>query len=97
VILPVALNDKAAAEFDEAVEWLEANYGSAHRFIDRLQKVLDGIGQRPEMHRVILDDIRRAVVPKTQYSIYYRLHSDWVEVVSIFHGSRNPSKWGRRG
>lgn len=95
--LPVVLSEIARAEFDEAADWLDERYGSGLRFIVRVERVLEQIGRYPELHRLVRNDLRRAIVPKTDYVIYYQVLPDRIEVVSVFHGSRDPEHWQERG
>jgi len=95
--LPVVLRDEAQAEFDEAFDYYEAQQaGLGADFVARVQRVFDRIGANPLLHRVVLGDIRKAVVTRFRYVVFYRPHSDLVEVLAVFHTSRNPSIWQSR-
>jgi plasmid stabilization system protein ParE len=48
------------------------------------------------MHGVVTGDIRKAVVTKFPYCVFYRELSDRVEVIAVFHTSRDPSVWQQR-
>jgi toxin ParE1/3/4 len=94
--LPVVLGAEAQAEFDEAVDWYEQQAGTGAKFVARVREVLQRIGQRPEMHRVIRQDVRRALVRRYPYAVLNRVKPDRVEVIAIFHGRRDPAEWQRR-
>lgn len=66
------------------------------RFADRVNEVLTRIGTMPKMHGIVRDDVRRAVVTKFPYCVYYRELADRVEVISVFHTSRDPAEWESR-
>jgi plasmid stabilization system protein ParE len=93
---PVVLSAEAQTEFDEAVDWYERQAGTGMKFIAQVREVLEGIGMFPEAHAAVHADIRRAVVRRTPYSIFYRVLADRIEVISIFHGRRDPSAWQGR-
>ena len=38
------------------------------------------------------EGVRRLVVPKYPYKIFYRIEDDTIEVLSVFHTSRDPRK-----
>jgi toxin ParE1/3/4 len=94
--LPVVLTLDAEAEFNDAVDWYEEHLGTGADFIARVRAVLRRIGQAPEMHRVIEGDVRRTLVDRSPYAVLYRAKADRVEVIAIFHGSRDPGEWRRR-
>jgi toxin ParE1/3/4 len=97
VNLPVVLRDEAQAEFDEAFDWYDAQrIGLAPAFAAEVQKVFDRIAANPFMHQAVFADIRRGVVRRFPYSIFYRPHPERVEVIAVFHTSRNPSIWQSR-
>lgn len=97
--LPVVLRDEAQAEFDEAFDWYNAKRaGLGVEFVIEVQKVFDRIAANPLVHAVIFADIRKGVVRRFPFNIFYRPHSDRVEVIAVFHTSRDPSIWhGRAG
>jgi plasmid stabilization system protein ParE len=95
--LPVVLRDEAQAEFDEAFDWYDAQrIGLGPEFADEIQRVFDRIATLPLMHQVVFADIRKAVVRRFPYCVYYRPHPDRVEVIAVFHSSRDPSIWQGR-
>jgi len=94
--LPVVLSLEAASEFDAAVDWYQQRTGRGAEFAARVREVLDLIGQSPEMHRVVFINVRGVRVQRFPYRVYYRVQSDRIEVIAIFHGRRNPADWQRR-
>ena len=61
-----------------------------------VQKVFDRIATNPLLHSTAFADIRKGVVRRFPYSVFYRPHADRVEVIAVFHGSRDPSFWQSR-
>jgi plasmid stabilization system protein ParE len=97
VSLPVVLRDEAQAEFDEAFDYYEAQQaGLGVDFLTRVQRVFDRIAANPLMHGVVLSDIRKAVVSRFPYCVFYRPHADRIEVIAVFHSRRDPSIWQGR-
>jgi plasmid stabilization system protein ParE len=94
--LPVVLTPEAQTEFDEAVDWYEQQAGLGADFVARIREVLQRIGSMPRMHGVIYQDVRRGVVRRYSYSVLYRERPDRVEVIAVFHSSRDPSEWQKR-
>ncbi len=95
--LPVVLREEAEQEFDEAFDYYEARRtGLGVDFVEEVQQVLDRIAVLPRLHAVVLADIRKAVVRRFPYCVFYRCEDDRIEVVAVFHSSRDPSVWQRR-
>ena len=95
--LPPVFLDEARAEFDAAADWYDRQQpGLGIAFIARVQDVLDAISAMPRMHQVIFQDVRRAVVKKFPYTVIYQVEPDYVLVVAVFHGKRDPSIWQTR-
>ena len=95
--LPVVLQPAARQEYDAAVDFYEARQaGLGARFATRVNEVLTRIGQSPKMHAVVRGNTRKAVVAKFPYCVYYRELADRVEVISVFHTSRDPADWQSR-
>jgi toxin ParE1/3/4 len=97
VTLPVVLRDEATAEFDEAFDHYEAQRpGLGVDFAARVQQVFDRISANPLLHGVVFADIRKAVVTRFPYCVFYRAETARVEVIALFHTSRDPSIWQGR-
>lgn len=95
--LPIVLREEAEAEFDKAFDWYdEQRPGLGTVFVEAVQKIFDAIAARPLMHAIVFADIRRAVVRRFPFCVYYRAHPDRVEVIAVFHSRRNPSIWQGR-
>lgn len=95
--LPIVLRDEAQAEFDEAFDFYERQRpGSGVKFAARVQDVFDQIGANPQLHAVVFADIRKAVVARSPYCVFYRAEATRVQVIAIFHTARNPSIWRGR-
>lgn len=95
--LPVVLRDEATAEFDEAFDYYEAQRaGLGVDFAARVQQVFDRIAANPHLHAVVFADIRKAVVSRFPFCVFYRAEPARVEVIAVFHTRRDPSIWQGR-
>jgi plasmid stabilization system protein ParE len=74
--LPIVLTREAETEFDEAADWYEQRAGLGATFTARIRDVLNRIGAMPELHAVVHQDVRRAVVKKFPYNIDYRVRAE---------------------
>jgi toxin ParE1/3/4 len=93
----VILHPSAQAEYDEAYRYYEDERpGLGDEFEECIQEVLGRIAINPEMHSKVYKDVRRGVVSRFPYVIYYRKKEDHVKVISVFHSKRNPLSWKRQ-
>ena len=84
-------------ELNEAYIWYESQQsGLGDEFLGCIEEMLNQICLMPESYPVIYRDIRRAVVRRFPYAVYYRIVSSRVIVTAIFHSRRDPKSWQRR-
>jgi toxin ParE1/3/4 len=95
--LPIVLRDEAQDEFDEAFNWYDFHRaGHGLKFLREVQFVFDRIAANTNLHQIVFADIRKAVVRRFPYRIYYRPHQDRVEILAAFHSKRDPAIWQKR-
>ncbi|MEZ2230493.1 MULTISPECIES: type II toxin-antitoxin system RelE/ParE family toxin [unclassified Microcoleus] len=81
-------------ELDEAYNWYESQQvGLGDDFLDSVDETLNRICQMPESYPVVYRDVRRSVVRRFPYAVYYRIVSSRVIVTAIFHSRRDPKAW----
>ncbi|MBW4644000.1 MAG: type II toxin-antitoxin system RelE/ParE family toxin [Goleter apudmare HA4340-LM2] len=84
-------------ELNEAYSWYESQKpGLGDEFLDCVDETVNRISQLPESYVIVYGDIRRAVVRRFPYAVYYRIVSSRVIVTAIFHGRRDPKSWPTR-
>lgn len=94
---PVILDPEARAEFDASYDWYEQQRaGLGEAFADQVQVVLDRIGVNPRMHAAVFGTVRKGVVRRFPFCVYYREEPTCVRVIAVLHTSRDPDEWQRR-
>jgi plasmid stabilization system protein ParE len=84
-------------ELNEAYTWYDNQQpGLGDEFLDCVDEMLNRICQMPESYAVVYRDVRRAVVRRFPYAVYYRIVSSRVIVTAIFHARRDPKAWQTR-
>ena len=95
--LPIVLRPEARAEFDEAFDWYEQKRaGLGVEFAERVQAVFDRISAMPELHAVVHRDVRKALIRKFPYAVFYRVRVGRIVVLAVFHGKCDPELWRSR-
>lgn len=63
-------------------------------FLDAVDQAVDAILKNPERCRVIESDVRRYLMPRFPFAIYYRSLPDRLRILALKHHSRHPG-YGR--
>ena len=93
----VAFRRAAIREFEEAALWYDAQRrGLGEEFIYEIEQSLSSAASAPLRYPLVFGDVRRTVARRFPYSIYFRIRSDSMVVLAVFHGRRNPAIWHRR-
>ena len=94
--LLVVTRPAAAAEIETAYRWYEGEReGLGSEFLEAVDTIVK-IAEKPERFPIVRRDIRRAVLRRFPYSIFYRIVTKQVAITACFHGKRNPKVWRSR-
>ena len=95
--LPVIFRPEARAEFDEAYDCYEGRKpGLGEAFAEQVKHLLERIVAMPKMHAAVFGEVRKAVVARFPYCVFYREEASCLRVLSVFHTSRDPHIWQSR-
>jgi plasmid stabilization system protein ParE len=93
----VSYHPDAEAELVEAAQFYEARVpGLGSRFIDEFDASIEGLRTAPERWAIVEGDIRRYLMPRFPYGIYYRISGEVLRVLVVKHHSRHPDYWKHR-
>src|SRR5438876_10446960 len=85
------LEPEAEAEFLEAGRWYtERNPALASAFRVSVERTLEAVERSPEQFPIALRDIRKALVRRFPYVVYYVVLSAVLSVTTLSHTSRDP-------
>ena len=72
----------------------------APHVLESFEQEIDGAfrlsSERPELYQTVESTVRRALVRKFPFSVFYRILPEWIEVIAVVHQSRDPRTWQRR-
>jgi toxin ParE1/3/4 len=95
--LAVVFRPEATSDLLETRDWYERQQaGLGEAFANSVDETVERIEAMPHMYAVVFRDMRRVKLRRFPYLIYYRLSSDLIEVIAVFHGSRDPKLWQER-
>lgn len=90
---------RARAERDmrAAYQWYESQRsGLGEEFLGYVRRTLEVIREYPESFPVLYKNVRRAVVSKFPYAVFYVAERSRTAVLIVLHTSRDPRVWPRR-
>lgn len=91
------LRVEAEVDLFEAALWYETEQeGLGFAFDSEVNKTLERIAERPQLFPVIDDKVRRAIVERFPYGVFFIEHDDALVVIGILHLHRDPESWQQR-
>lgn len=94
---PVLYRVAAARDLEQTFQWYEAQRpGLGADFLAAVAASSDLVSSHPLGHPVIHRDVRRALLARFPYGLFYRIIDEVVVVVACFHAKRSPSAWRSR-
>jgi len=93
----VIFRPQAAEEARSARQWYEEQKpGLGGRFADAIDETLQRIASNPSAFPLVHGEIRRAVVRRFPYEVYFRVHARDLVIIAVMHGRRHPRRWRSR-
>jgi toxin ParE1/3/4 len=88
---------EALEEYQEAARYYaKRDPALGSRFIEAVEDAIQRILEAPERWRVLDDDVRRCLTHVFPYGILYTIEPEFILIVAVMHGSRQPGYWQRR-
>jgi plasmid stabilization system protein ParE len=91
-ILPQAELDVSGA----AAWYEERRTGLGDEFLDELDFLLHRVIHDPLQFPQITSQIRRALLRRFPYSVYFRMTGESIELIAVLHQLRDPRGWEKR-
>ena len=94
---PLAFTSRAGEDVEEAYKWYESQQvGLGAEFENALASVLRLVKEMPEAGPIVHRDVRRLLLERFPYSVYYRLIDSTIEIRACLHQRQNPRTHVRR-
>lgn len=89
--------DEADLDVLDAVAWYEGQRaGLGAELLIELDAVMQRIVQTPLQFPEIRENVRRALLHRFPYSVYFKVGDETVDVIAVLHQHRDPGTWGQR-
>jgi plasmid stabilization system protein ParE len=97
VSLPLLITEEAEGDLAVAAAWYDQQRERLGReFVISVEQTLERIQQIPNGGAEVHPGIRRTRVRRFPYGILYRVDSDQIAIIAVYHGRRNPKGWQTR-
>ncbi len=84
-------------EISDAFVWYEEKKdGFGDDFVDTLEALITRIKANPFAFPIVKDEMRKAVMSRFPYNVYFEIVELELVVIAVFHTSRNPKDWQDR-
>jgi len=87
-------NELAVMEMNDAIAYYELQYsGLGAAFKVEIKKAVNRIIKYPKAWPIVDEDIRKYILHKYPYNVYYSLEKDHLYIIAIAHQHRKPNYW----
>jgi plasmid stabilization system protein ParE len=94
---PIVFAEEARGDALEAYRYYEERQaGLGARFRDHLDAALSRIQRSPERYPVVYRSLRRTLVDRFPYLVFYQMAEGSLLVVAVMHARQNPKTWMSR-
>lgn len=96
MIRPLLLRPRAESDIQSIFEWYESKRpGLGDEFLAALRARLEVIQESPEIYTVVYRNVRRAVLSRFPYLVFYVVQPARIAVLAVLHHARSPATWPR--
>ncbi len=93
----VNIQPEAYAEADRAAAWYESQRADLGvEFILELDVAIERAAENPEIYAVQYREVRRVLLRRFPYAVYFVYEAGVLEVFAILHQHQDPSTWQSR-
>ena len=94
---PLVVEPEAAAELEEAGQWYEGrSAGLGLEFARLIRSTFAAIERSPLQFPEAAPGVRRVVMRRFPYAVYFLVDRDRIAVTAVFHHRRDPARWQSR-
>ena len=93
----LTVRPEAEAELADAFRWHERQrQGLGREFLTCVEACAAAILRAPKSYPAVHKHVRRAVIRRFPYCVFYVAEERAVAIVAVFHASRDPRRWRER-
>ena len=93
----IRFTPEADAELAEARQWYARQRDNLDaEFMQSIDEALTRIATSPNQYPIVYRTLRRAVVRRFPFAVFYDFETDEIQVIAVFHSRRDPQRWKSR-
>lgn len=93
----ISIRPEAEIEIEEAYHWYEEQRdGLRSDFLLCVEEGLEKIRKTPDIYPIVHRNVRRLLIRRFPYGIFYTIRQDVITILAVFHGHRDPKHWKSR-
>ena len=97
MVYKIKISKEAELDLDEVYHWYESQVNQlGSEFIRVVDKNLTSIQKNPFAYPMIYNNVRRKLLPRFPYGLFYIIQDDIIFVLACFHVKRDPQQLKRR-
>jgi plasmid stabilization system protein ParE len=78
-------------------DWYEREQvGLGDQFLAELRGAYDRVADGPLKYPTVRPGVRRALIRRFPYAVYFSVEAQTIFVLAVLHASRDPAEWQRR-
>jgi len=91
------IRPEAKADLLDAFHWYQDRKdGLGYDFKLCVDEVMSKIQRNPLAYKTIFQEIRRAIIKRFPFGVFYIADNNHVVVLAVLHARRDPSNWKKR-
>ena len=92
--LPVVYRRRVQHDLAGAFDWHELQRARLdEEFLAAVQSTFRAIELHPEIFESIHGEVRRAIIPRFPFAVFYIVESRRTVILRVLHTARNPALW----
>lgn len=92
--LPLVYRLRVKHDLDAAIDWYEEQRaGLGGEFQTSVQSTFEAIKRHPELFASVYREVRRAIVSRFPFAVFYLVEPNRVVVLRLLHTARNSQIW----
>lgn len=93
----IIIRPEAERDIREAYSWYETQMsGLGANFLLRIDAALSSVQRNPRQYPLIHQEVRRCLVRRFPYGIFFLVEDKRIIVLAVFHAKRDPRSWQER-
>lgn len=92
--LPLVFRPKVGRDLPGAFGWYEEQRpGLGEEFLGAVDESFDAVERFPELFPRVHGEVRRAMVSRFPYVVFYRIEATRIVVLAVLQTTRDPDLW----